>query len=167
MRNSNSIDTSTVVMPAFAEHLQNMIDHAAVGAAMFDAEMRYLAWSKRWSIDCRLGTRDLPGLSQCEVSPNLSEEWTALHRRTLAGATERNEADVFPRADGQEDFLRWSIQPWYNDDNQRKDGALHLEDTPNVERAGPRDEFRDLPAAAFRCDGVQGEDDGCSNSLGE
>ena len=44
---SSSRDTSTAVngMAAFAGQLQNMIDTAAVAAAMFDMEMRYLPWS--------------------------------------------------------------------------------------------------------------------------
>lgn len=60
--------------------------------------MRYIAYSRRWLTDYRLGNRELNGLSHYEVFPEISEDWKAIHRRCLAGAKEAREEDPFPRS---------------------------------------------------------------------
>ncbi|MBK8027536.1 MAG: hypothetical protein IPK19_40690 [Chloroflexi bacterium] len=35
-----------------------------------------------------------------------------IHRRCLQGAVEKSDADLFPRADGTDDWVRWEIRPW-------------------------------------------------------
>jgi PAS domain S-box-containing protein len=92
--------------------LQTMIEETPAAVAMFDTDMRYIAYSGRWLSDYRLGNRDLRGLTHYEVFPEIDEDWKAVHRRCLAGATESREEDPFPRADGTQDVLRWVVQPW-------------------------------------------------------
>jgi PAS domain S-box-containing protein len=92
--------------------LQTLIENTPAAVAMFDTEMRYIAYSKRWLTDYRLGDRDLIGLSHYEVFPETGEERRARHRRCLAGATEVCERDPFMRGDGTVDIVRWEMQPW-------------------------------------------------------
>jgi len=94
------------------ELLHTMIENTPAAVAMFDTEMRYVAYSRRWLIDYRLGSRDLKGLGHYEVFPEIGEDWKAIHRRCLAGAKETREEDPFPRGDGTEDIVRWAVQPW-------------------------------------------------------
>lgn len=92
--------------------LQTMIEDTPAAVAMFDTQMRYIAHSRRWLIDYRLGDRDLKGLGHYDVFPEIGEEWKAVHKRCMAGATESREKDPFLRIDGAQDFLRWVVQPW-------------------------------------------------------
>jgi PAS domain S-box-containing protein len=92
--------------------LQTMIENTPAAVAMFDTEMRYIAYSTRWLIDYRLGNKDLKGLSHYDVFPEIGEDWKAIHRKCLGGATETREEDPFPRGDGTEDVVRWGVQPW-------------------------------------------------------
>jgi len=92
--------------------LQTMIEETPAAVAMFDTQMRYIAYSRRWLTDYRLGDRDLKGLTQYEVFPEIGEDWKAVHKRCMAGATESREEDPFPRADGTQDVLRWVVRPW-------------------------------------------------------
>jgi PAS domain S-box-containing protein len=92
--------------------LQTLIENTPAAVAMFDTEMRYIAYSKRWLTDYRLGNRDLIGLSHYEVFPETGEERKARHRRCLAGAKESCERDPFMRGDGTVDIVRWEMQPW-------------------------------------------------------
>ncbi|MBL7961307.1 PAS domain-containing protein, partial [bacterium] len=81
--------------------------------AMFDANMKYIAASRRYMDDYRLSRRDIVGKSHYDVFPEISDRWKEIHRRCLEGAIEKAEADPFPRQDGSIDWVRWEIHPWY------------------------------------------------------
>lgn len=92
--------------------LKLFVEYSPAAIAMFDLNMKYLAVSRRFRADYRLGDREILGLSHYEVFPEISERWREIHRRCLAGAVERCEEDPFPREDGTLDWVRWEIHPW-------------------------------------------------------
>jgi PAS domain S-box-containing protein len=94
--------------------LKSFVEHTPAAVAMLDKDLRYVAVSRRWLQDYRLGDQDLIGRQHYDVFPEirLNEEWQAIHRRCLDGAVEGREEDRFVRADGSEDWLRWEVRPW-------------------------------------------------------
>ncbi len=92
--------------------LQLYVEHSPAAIAMFDHEMKYIAASRRYLIDYDLGEQRLVGLSHYDVFPEISDRWKQIHRRCLAGAIEKADEDLFPRADGRVDWVRWEIRPW-------------------------------------------------------
>ncbi len=96
------------------EKLRLFIDHAPSAIAMFDREMRYLAFSRRWLSDYGLAERELAGRSHYDVFPDIPERWKAVHRRSLAGETAAADEDEFVRRDGSVDWVRWETHPWWN-----------------------------------------------------
>ena len=93
--------------------LRLFVENSPAAIAMFDRDMKYIVASHRYLVDYDLGNQDVTGRSHYEIFPEMPERWKDIHRRCLAGATERAEEDPFPRASGKLDWVRWEIRPWY------------------------------------------------------
>lgn len=124
------------------EQLNLFVQYAPAAIAMFDRDMRYLAWSRRWSDDYGLGERDLGGCSHYDIFPEIPQRWRDIHRRCLAGATEFSEADPFVRQDGTTQWLKWFICPWNGADGSIGGIAVFSEDI--TERKKGEDALRDF-----------------------
>ena len=74
-------------------------------------EMRYIAASQRWLSDYGLAGSPV-GRLHYDVFPEISQDWKAVHRRCLAGASESSEGEPFLRADGRVQWVKWSAWPW-------------------------------------------------------
>ena len=93
--------------------LRAVVEQAPMAIAMLDREMKYVAASRRWYGDFDLGQSNVIGKSHYEIFPETPQRLKTIHRRCLAGATERADEEKFVRADGADGWIRWEIQPWY------------------------------------------------------
>ncbi|MDE2376966.1 PAS domain S-box protein [Bradyrhizobium sp.] len=94
------------------ERLFYFIKHSPAAIAMLDRDLRYLVFSDQWLVDYGLVGRDLHGLSHYDVFPEIPDHWRRIHQRALAGETIRSDEELFTRADGRLQWLRWEIRPW-------------------------------------------------------
>jgi len=98
------------------ELLQLFIEHAPAGLAMFDREMRYVAASRRWLEMHSLLGRDVIGVSEYEIFPNLPESWKEEHRRALAGECLPAEERSIVWSDEAVHWIKREILPWRTGD---------------------------------------------------
>lgn len=99
------------------ERLRLFVEHAPAAIAMFDGNMNYIAASNRWFSDYGVKDRNIIGRSHYEVFPDLPERWRDIHRRCLAGAVEKSEAEPWIRVDGSTEWVQWEIRPWRKSDD--------------------------------------------------
>ncbi len=92
--------------------LRLFIEHAPAALAMFDEEMGYLAVSRRWLTDYGIPS-DIIGRSHYDVFPEISDRWKEIHQQGMRGEVIRAEQDMFLRADGTQQWLRWEVRPWH------------------------------------------------------
>lgn len=106
------------------KRLRQFIKHVPAAVAIFDKEMRHLSYSDRWVEDYGLKGKEIENKSLYEVFPevNLRKDWLEMHKRCLAGATESCEIDEFQREDGSTQYVRWKVDPWF--DNQSEIGGI-------------------------------------------
>ncbi|MFO1415408.1 MAG: PAS domain S-box protein [Burkholderiales bacterium] len=120
---------------ASEERLRLLVEHAPAAIAIFDRQMRYLAVSQRWRDDYALGDRDLVGVCQYDVFPEIGEGWRDIHRRALAGETLAADEDAFVRASGNTQWLRWEVRPWRMDDGEIGGIVIFSEDITAAKQA--------------------------------
>ncbi|UQA59800.1 PAS domain-containing protein [Polyangium aurulentum] len=129
------------------EHARVFVKHLPISTALFDREMRYVLVSDAWLSELRVEDRDVIGRNHYDVFPEITDRWKEIHQRCLAGATETNEEDPFPRADGRVDWLRWMVMPWRTSEGEI--GGLFMFMELVTERKRLQDEIS-AQAAALR-----------------
>ncbi len=94
--------------------LRELLREVPLAIAFFDLDLRYVAHSEEWLRAYRLEPSSLIGRRHYDVFPEISDDWRAIHKRCLEGETISRDFDVFERADGRTDYLRWTVMPWLN-----------------------------------------------------
>jgi PAS domain S-box-containing protein len=89
---------------------QALISHTPAAIAVVDRDMRFLGVSDRWRREYGLGDIELIGQRIYDVMPDTEALWRDVHGRCLKGETIESE-DVFLRADGRRERVRWEVQP--------------------------------------------------------
>lgn len=97
--------------------LSAFVTHAPAAVAMFDTDIRYIAYSNRWLEEYKIEDKNIIGVSHYEVFPNVGQEWKDIHQRCLNGEVIAEEEDIWRPAGWEHDqYLRWEVRPWYKFD---------------------------------------------------
>lgn len=102
------------------QQLRQIITNAPVAIAMFDKEMRYIAYSNQWAKDYHLQGLTLIGRSLYEIHPNIPEKYKTIYKQALAGEILSQSEDIWECANGKKIWIRWAVQPWYISQGQQK-----------------------------------------------
>ncbi|MEP3967915.1 MAG: PAS domain S-box protein, partial [Nonlabens sp.] len=119
----------------------NIIVQAPIAVAFLDNQLRYVAHSAKWCTDYKLEKSDLRGLNHYDIFPEISDEWRAKHQRVLKGAEESRDEELFIREDGTEQWLKWSVKPWYYHDGKIAGIVMMTEDITSQVLIKKRDQL--------------------------
>ncbi|QDH81350.1 PAS domain S-box protein [Echinicola soli] len=136
--------------------LNAFVTHAPAAVAMFDRNIRYIAYSNRWIEDYQLQGQEIKGKSHYEVFGNISEVWKDIHQRCLQGEVISNEEDR-GRPDGWEhdQFLRWEVRPWHQYDGSI--GGIMMLTQDITEACLQRDELKKAKVLAEQASKAKSE----------
>lgn len=113
--------------------LKAFVEHAPAAVAMFDSELKYIAASQRWLEEYKITGQDIIGRSHYDVFPNISDEWKAVHRRSLQGEVIKNDEESWrPEGWDRDQFLRWETRPWYLPDGSIGGIMMFTQDITNL-----------------------------------
>lgn len=93
------------------QQLKSMIESLPVPVAMFDKDLRFLAFSSRWAKEWKILGEAKEGQG---LSVNLSGRWLEFVNRALEGEVITKEEDIVNTPELGDIWLRWTIQPWRN-----------------------------------------------------
>lgn len=91
--------------------LEAFIDHAPVGIAMFNRDMRYVRSSRRWQAMFNATQEQLVGQRHYDDTSVILPHWIEAHQRGLGGETVKGE-DEWVRPDSKRAIHRWEVHPW-------------------------------------------------------
>ncbi|UCV08996.1 PAS domain S-box protein [Dechloromonas denitrificans] len=114
--------------------LEIFIREAPISIAMFDRGMNYIAHSRRWPSNHASSHSDLSGRNHYEVYPDIPERWRQIHRDGLAGKPAHNDEDLWVLANGQRCWLRWSVIPWRDENDEIAGLIISTEDITSTKQ---------------------------------
>lgn len=122
------------VVRAYSQ-LQAFVTYAPAAVAMFDTNMRYVAYSQKWLSDYDLEGQQLSGKSHYDVFPDIPQRWKDIHDRALAGVPESCDEDRLEVVDGSTRWLRWDVRPWPDENGQVGGIVMLTEDITALKQA--------------------------------
>jgi len=119
-------DASRKIIERDGKLLQQFIRYVPAAVAMFDSNFQYLEASLRWKEKFGISEADhYVGRDPSELHGGLGifENWSIAIHECLHGHHKKSNRDTFIRQDGQEEIIRWEMQPWF-DEESRPGGVI-------------------------------------------
>ena len=98
--------------------LKLFVEYAPAAIAMFDRNMCYMAVSNRFITDYQLEGVELTGKLHYEIFPDIPERWKEIHRDCMMGAVRIQEEDEYFKTDGEKEWIKWEVRPWFEVNNE-------------------------------------------------
>ncbi len=123
---TNVIRASKNILQALSVSEQRMkvfVQHAPSAVAMFDKDLRYIAYSRRWLQAFDLDENvEWAGQSHYAAVPNISSRLREIHQRCLAGDSHVMDREHSLSPNGKSQWYQWEVHPWR--DSQGAVGGL-------------------------------------------
>lgn len=106
--------------------MYQIIANAPYAVALLDAQLCYVSASRKWIGDFNLEYNPV-GKSHLELFPLMGDKWKALYSKALNGESGKGELDHLVSIDGSLQWLRWEVQPCFNEAGIVTGLVLYLE----------------------------------------
>ncbi|MCL6220243.1 PAS domain S-box protein [Zunongwangia pacifica] len=116
------------------ERSQKFIEEAPTAIAMFDTKMRYIVTSKKWKEDYHVEDIDIINKYHYDIFPDVKDEWKAIHLLGLKGESLLSEDDEFIDRFGKKRYVKWSMQPWYTNEQEIGGIIIHTTDITQLKK---------------------------------
>jgi PAS domain S-box-containing protein len=117
------------------------IEEAPTAIAMLDANMCYIAASKKWLSDYKMEDKEVIGKSHYDLFPEIGDDWKANHQKCLNGAINVCDGAPFLRQDGTVQWIFWDVRPWYISEGKVGGLIMHTGDITEIKE---NEEEKDL-----------------------
>jgi PAS domain S-box-containing protein len=94
--------------------LQAFVEHTPAAIAMVDHQLQMMVVSQRWLSDFQLLGQSVTGQQYYQVLPDTPAFLREAHQMCLDKMVETSGEHVLTGADGQAEWLRWEVKPWFN-----------------------------------------------------
>jgi PAS domain S-box-containing protein len=122
-----NINTAAFKMEShLPEYIQSMIRIAPCAMAVVDTNRCYIAVSEKWMKQFGV-EEDLSGKSHDAFFPEKGGQWAAIYQDALLGKSSKAEENTVS-LDGRVQYLKWEVQPWYNQGNEIGGLVIYMED---------------------------------------
>ncbi len=98
--------------------LISFVEAAPAAIAMFDKELCFIAYSKKWQEQYGQVGKIAIGLSYYSQMQSIPARWKAQHKRSLAGELYINECEQIIDEADKTHWLKHEIHPWYDINNE-------------------------------------------------
>lgn len=95
------------------ERYKTFVEQVPFQIAMFDTHLNYMAASKMWVDDYRMGDKQFIGKNLYDLSPGVKEKFGDVLEGCLKGHIDKNDGALVERMNGAFAWMRWDIRPWY------------------------------------------------------
>lgn len=111
------------------ELMRYIIEHTSSSIAIHDCDLRYVYVSQRYLKEFNVVEPNIIGRQVQEVFPDMPRKWLDVYRQALEGKVVKAEDDIYERADGTTDWIRWECRPWYESDGKIGGIVVYMEFT--------------------------------------
>ncbi|GBC61884.1 hypothetical protein DENIS_2846 [Desulfonema ishimotonii] len=93
---------------------EQIIERTPLSLVIFDRQLRYLGYAKKYLEDYGITATDLLGRHHYEVFPDIPAEWKKDHLKCLAGQSIGPQEERITRAGGKQLWVKRELIPWRN-----------------------------------------------------
>ncbi len=93
--------------------LQAFVSSAPAAIAMLDKDMRYITASDKWYQDYAIENEYIIGKKYFDIMPESGQDWKVIFQKALQGSMEHNDQDLIETEEGEIQWIKWEVRPWF------------------------------------------------------
>ncbi len=93
--------------------LQAFVSSAPAAIAMLDKDLNFITASDKWYQDYDIEDEYIIGRNYFDVITESGQDWKIIFQKALKGSMEHNDQDLIEKDDGEIQWIKWEVRPWF------------------------------------------------------